>query len=92
MGDVAAWIAVGIGLVGLGIAYITFANQRNTTRLEYVVLLNTRLLRTDPGGPLEVRWQGARHSRCRPWPSCESSTPEAKRSLPPPSKRPYGCT
>lgn len=53
-----SWVATAIGAVALVFGYLTYRRQRNSTRLEYVVLTNTRLLPGRLARSLQVSHEG----------------------------------
>jgi hypothetical protein len=59
MSDVAAWaVPSALGIVTLGLTYRAYRSQRAITRLEYVVITNTKLLPGRLANELKVSHQG----------------------------------
>lgn len=58
MSDVAAWIAAGVTVVGVILAYLTYRSQRGRKRLEYAVVTNRKILPGRVARHLEVRHNG----------------------------------
>lgn len=65
MGDIASWIAAAVGLLALGVAWLTYRSQRNRTRIEYVVVFNRDLL----PGRVASQLQVAHNDKVLPAPS-----------------------
>lgn len=58
MGDVAAWIAAALSLLGLAVAWLAYRVQRNRTQIEYFVMFNRDLLPGRVSSQLQVTHKG----------------------------------